>query len=135
MDDRIDLRPLFAHPGAAEILLLARGQLNRAFRAHGLIPPGPLPLRHPFGINPTELDDPAAMGIENARLRFREAFAAWADEMPTRLVRPVLDILWQAHKALAQQRGDSNGIDAATLKAYEFLQARYQPGQGHTGGA
>ena len=35
----IDLRPILVNPAAAEILFLARGQLNRAFRSHGLVPP------------------------------------------------------------------------------------------------
>src|SRR5476651_2137512 len=39
--DHIDLSPLMTDPDAAEILMLARGQLNRAFRTHGLIPPDP----------------------------------------------------------------------------------------------
>ena len=122
MPDVIDLRPLLVHAAAAEMLLLARGQLNRAFRAHGLIPPDPLPGSGSCPTNASELDDPAARGIEYATAWHGDAFVTWAEAMPRKLVRPVLDILRQTHQALGrQQEDDANGARAAVLRAYEFL--------------
>ncbi len=122
MPDVIDLRPLLVHAAAAEMLLLARGQLNRAFRAHGLIPPDPLPGSGSFPTNASELDDPAAKGIEYATAWHGDVFVIWAEAMPRKLVRPVLDILRQTHQALGrQQEDDANGARAAVLRAYEFL--------------
>lgn len=123
----IDLRPLLVHSDAAEMLLLARGQLNRAFRTHGLVWPDPLPGGDASCIGSTEREDPAARGIEHARARHGEAFVAWAEAMPRKLARPVLDILWQTHQALDQQRDDSSDASAAVLKAYEFLVSCLQP--------
>ena len=120
MQDRIDLRPLLAHRAAAEMLLLARGQLNQAFRTHGLMSPDPLRTRNLSCINEAELDAPAARGIEHARARFGEAFDIWAGEMPLKLARPVLDILRRTLQVLKQQNGASEA-SAAVLKAYEFL--------------
>ena len=120
MQDRIDLRPLLAHRAAAEMLLLARGQLNQAFRTHGLMSPDPLCAQDPFHTDAAELDAPATSGIEHARARFGEAFDIWAEEMPLKLARPVLDILRQALQALKQQNGASEA-STAVLKAHEFL--------------
>ena len=120
MQDRLDLRPLLAHRAAAEMLLLARGQLNRAFRTHSLMSPDPLRAQDPSHTDVAELDAPATHGIEHARARFGEAFDVWAEEMPLQLARPVLDILWQALQALKQQSGASEA-GAAVLKAHEFL--------------
>ena len=119
--DHIDLRPLLADPQAAEILLLARGQLNRAFRTHGLVPPDPLTLDDAIGTGSTELDDPTAQGIEHAMAHFEEAFLTWAERMPRDLAAPVLGILWETHQALCEQQDHPNGTGAAVRKAYEFL--------------
>lgn len=120
VQDRIDLRPLLAHRAAAEMLLLARGQLNQAFRTHGLMSPDPLCTGDPSHTDIAELDAPATRGIEHARARFGAAFDIWAGEMPLKLVRPVLDILRQALQALKRQNGASEA-SAAVLKAHEFL--------------
>lgn len=120
MQNRIDLCPLLAHRAATEMLLLARGQLNQAFRTHGLMSPDPLRVRNLSCTDAAELDAPAARGIEHARARFGEAFDIWAEEMPRQLAHPVLDILWQALQALKQQNGASEA-GAAVLKAHEFL--------------
>lgn len=130
--DYIDLRPLLASPAAAEMLLLARGQLNRAFRKHGLAAPDPLLAAELAAFDPAELDDPAAGGLEHATGRFREAFVTWAARMPVKLARPVLDILRQTHGGLSQQPGGA-GAAAAVLEAYAFLLERFQPGQGEPG--
>ena len=120
MQDRIDLRPLLAHRAAAEMLLLARGQLNQAFNTHGLTSPDPLHAQDPSYINEAELNAPAAGGIEHARARFGEAFDIWAEEMPRQLAHPVLDILRRTLQVLKQQNGASEA-SAAVLKAHEFL--------------
>ena len=113
------------------MLLLARGQLNQAFRTHGLMPPDPLRARNLSCALPcvdaAELDAPAARGIEHARARFGEAFDIWAGEMPLQLARPVLDILRQALQALKRQNGASEA-GAAVLKAHEFLLSRLPRG-------
>ena len=102
------------------MLLLARGQLNQAFRKHGLMSPDPLHARNLSCTDVAELDAPAARGIEHARAQFGEAFDIWAEEMPRQFAHPVLDILWQTFQALEQQNGASEA-SAAVLKAYEFL--------------
>ena len=99
---------------------MARGQLNQAFRAHGLTSQDPMHLRNLSCTDAAELDAPAARGIEHARARFGAAFNNWAEEMPRHLAHPVLDILWQAFQALKQQNGASEA-SAAVLKAHEFL--------------
>ena len=134
MQDRIDLRPLLARRAAAEMLLLARGQLNQAFRTHGLMPPDPMRARDPFRINVAELDAPAAHGIEHARARFGEAFDIWAGEMPLKLAHPVLDILRHTLQALKQQNSASKA-GAAVLEAHEFLLSRLLHGQNGPGNA
>ena len=128
MQDRIDLRPLLAYRAATEMLLLARGQLNRAFRTHGLMSPDPLRAQDPSHTDVADLDAPAARGIEHARARFGEAFDVWAEEMPLQVARPVLDILRQALQALKQRHGGASEADAAVLKAYEFLSSRLPHG-------
>jgi hypothetical protein len=117
----IDLSPLLADPAAAEVLMLARGQLNRAFRTHGLVSPDPLPVGDAPKIDPKELDDPAALGIEAAVERFDEYFFTWSNRMPLALARPVLMVLQQTYPRLGQQQNDTNSAGAAVLKAYEFL--------------
>ena len=129
MPDPVDLRPLLAHSDAAEMLLLARGQLNRAFRTHGLVSPDPLPARDPSRIDPAELDDPAAGGMEQAKARHGAAFTAWTERMPRKLAHPVLGILRQTHQALGQRQDDRSRASAAVLKAHEFLLGCSQPGQ------
>jgi hypothetical protein len=122
--DHIDLSPLMTDPAAAEILLLARGQLNRAFRTHGLVPPDPLPLSESMDIDPKELDDPAALGIDEAMVRFEESFPAWSSRMPLTLAPPVLEILRQTFQVLGHEQNDIQGPRAAALKAYDFLLGR-----------
>ena len=51
-------------------------------------------------IDPIELDDPSAQGIDHAMAKFGEDFIAWAGAMPAKLVPPVLDILRHTHAAL-----------------------------------
>lgn len=132
MQDRIDLRPLLAHRAATEMLLLARGQLNQAFRTHGLLPPDPLRARNlSYALSradAAELDAPADCGIEHARARFGEAFDIWAEEMPLKLAHPVLDILWQTLQALRQQGNVPSETSAAVLEAHEFLLSRLPRG-------
>jgi hypothetical protein len=127
----IDLRPILVHPKAAEILLLARGQLNRAFRSHGLVPPDPMVLSDAEGIDPTELDDPAAQGIDHAMAKFQEDFIAWAGAMPAKLVPPVLDILRKAHAALDGSQDAANAAAAALQVAFDFLSGCLPPDCGH----
>jgi hypothetical protein len=129
MPHQIDLRPILANPAAAEMLLLARGQLNRAFRTHGLVPPDPLVLSDASGIDAADSDDPAARGIESAMAEFQEDFILWASFMPAKLVPPVLDILRQAHEALVQPHDDADAAGIAVRKAYEFLLGCLQPDQ------
>lgn len=121
MINQIDLRPILVDPAAAEILLLARGQLNRAFRRHGLVPPDPLVLSGFASGDPMELDDPAAQGIEHAMARFQEDFTTWATAMPVKLVPPVMDILRNAHQTLIDQQNDSSPAGVALEKACAFL--------------
>jgi hypothetical protein len=140
MLNHIDLRPILANPAAAEILLLARGQLNRAFRSHGLVPPDPLAPSDAEGIEPMELDDPAAQGIDHAMAKFRENFIAWAGAMPAKLVPPVLDILRQAHEALAHEalahealdgpQDAANAAAVAVQAAHDFLSGCLHPDLG-----
>jgi hypothetical protein len=122
--DHIDLSPLMTDPDAAEILMLARGQLNRAFRTHGLIPPDPLRLDDSSDVDQKELDDPAALGIDEAMARFEESFLTWSSRMPLALARPVLDILRQTYQALGHQQDDTKGPGVAALKAHAFLLER-----------
>ncbi len=126
MPDRIDLRPLLNRPVAATMLLMARGQLNRAFRSHGLIPPDPLPTAsfsesERIAIALTDLDDPAAYGIDKAKARFAQAFATWSATMPATLAGPVLTVLHQTYESLSKQHGASHETSSAVLEACEFL--------------
>jgi hypothetical protein len=121
MLNHIDLRPILANPEAAEILLLARGQLNRAFRSHGLVSPDPMVLGDAASTDPMELDDPAAQGLDHAMAKFQENFVAWAGAMPVKLVPPVLDILRKAHEALDGPQDPANATAAALQAAYDFL--------------
>jgi hypothetical protein len=127
MRNHLDLRPILVNPAAAEILLLARGQLNRAFRSHGLVPPDPLVPSDAEGIDPMELDDPAAQGIDHAMAKFHEDFIAWAGAMPAKLAPPVLDILRQAHEALNGPRNATNAAAVAVREAYDFLSGCLHP--------
>lgn len=120
MSRHIDLCPLLARPAAARVLLSARGQLNRAFHKHGLVPPDPMPGGDPSWIDPTQLEDLAARGIDYARQQHGEAFVTWIQAMPLQLAGPVLDILRQTHRVLNQQ-DNASGANAAVLEAYEFL--------------
>jgi hypothetical protein len=127
MPHHIDLRPILVNPAAAEILFLARGQLNRAFRSHGLVPPDPLALSYAASIDPAELDDPAALGIDQAMAKFQDDFIAWAAAMPMKLVPPVLDILRQAHQALGDPQDDPSTAGTALRAAYDFLSGCLPP--------
>jgi hypothetical protein len=127
MRHHIDLRPILVNPEAAELLLLARGQLNRAFRRHGLIPPDPLVPGDAAGIDPAELDDPAAQGIDHAMAKFQDAFIAWAGAMPVKLGPPVLDILRQAHRTLSQSPDGRTVAEVALQTACDFLQQCLHP--------
>ena len=109
------------------MLLLARGQLNQAFRTHGLMSPDPLCTGDPSRTDIAELDAPAARGIEHARAQFGEAFDNWAAEMPLQLARPVLQILQKTLQALKQQHGGASEAGVAALKACEFLSSRLPP--------
>jgi hypothetical protein len=128
----IDLSPLMADPAAAEVLMLARGQLNRAFRTHGLISPDPLAVGDASKIDPRELDDPAALGIEAAMGRFDESFLTWSNRIPLALAHPVLAILQQTYQGLRQQQNDTRDAGASLLKAHEFLLACLQCDQSWT---
>jgi hypothetical protein len=120
VQDRVDLKPLFEQGAPAEILLLARGQLNRAFREHGLLPPDRLVPRNASGLTEQELDDPAAAGIEGAAARYGDAFWEWADSLPLILLRPILDILQQTRRLTAH--GDDGGEAARAISAaYDYL--------------
>jgi hypothetical protein len=123
-DSDIDLNPLLADPAAAQIMMLARGQLNRAFRVHGLNSPDPLTIGNEFKVDAKELDDPAALGVESAEERFGACFRTWSARMPSTLGAPVLAILHKTYQALECQADDPDGTAAAVLKAYEFLLAR-----------
>ena len=131
MPDHVNLSACLTHPAAAEMLLLARGQLNRAFRANGLFPPDPLLAVGLSCIDSGELDDPAAAGVERARARYGEAFTSWTEEMPLKLVSPVLDILWRTRQALDRRPGSSKEAAVAVSKAYELLLdcSGHDPGQ------
>ena len=126
--EHIDLRPLLGRPAAAGILLSARGQLNLAFRQHGLLgrdrlPEGPA--GGGAGFQPP-YPGPGWNAASDARQRHGEAFVAWAEAMPSQLAAPVLDILRRTHLALSQHPGDAGGADAAVLEAYDFLLNRSQ---------
>ena len=124
---RIDLRPLLSHDGAAQMLMLARGQLNRAFRAHGLISPDPMLAAGSFRIDHAEMDDPAAKGFAHARERHGDAFVAWTKEMPASLAQLVLDVLQRTLSHLPDASGEA--LDAVT-RAHEFLLGEIQ-GEGN----
>ena len=132
LPDYIDLHPLLASPAATEMLLLARGQLNSAFRKHGLAAPDPLLAAELAAFDTAELDNPAAGGLERATGRFGEAFTVWAARMPAKLAQPVLDILRQTHAGLSQ-RPDGAAAGQAVLEAYTFLLRRSQLDQGGSG--
>jgi hypothetical protein len=116
-DRRVDLRPLLAHPDAAEMLMLARGQLNRAFRRHGLLPPDIMAAGAAAAV---DLDDPAANGSVRAEARFGTAFTAWAVAMAPELVAPVLAILTQTAAALGPQP-EHEAARTAVSQARRFL--------------
>ncbi len=129
--DNVDLRPLSMDGGALEMLLLARGQLNRAFRRHGLLPPDPLPVSHLAEIDIAESDDPAGVGMAQAKARFPEALTLWVAEMPVDLVDPVLSILQQTHDIL-RSRSDAPGTaEKAVKRAYDYLSGHRVSGVGH----
>ena len=122
-DRRIDLRPLLAHPDAAEMLMLARGQLNRAFRGHGLFVPDAMAIGRVSAVDPAELDDPAANGSVLAIRKFGAAFITWAAEMPPELVGPVLAILAQTAAELGP-KPEHAAAQAAVSRACRFLGVR-----------
>jgi hypothetical protein len=107
-------------PAAASVLMLARGQLNKAARAHGLSAPHPMLTDGLCPIDPAESDDPAGLGIAQALARFENAFLLWSATMPQALAEPVMAILWQTRQAAGTLRPDATGLDAITA-AYNFL--------------
>lgn len=119
----VDLRPLLSDSDATEMLLLARGQLNRAFRQHGLSPPDPLPAGEVAGVDVMVSDDPAGLGMAHAKKRFPEAFMFWAATMPLDLVDPVLSILRLSHERMSSQLNAPVTAKLAVKKAYDFLAA------------
>ncbi len=123
---RVDLRPVLASRDAAAVLALARGQLNRAFRKHGLFPPDPLRTDNGAGIDFAVLDDPAAYGIERAQAQFGAAFTTWMSEMPLKLVNPVLEILKQTEASLRVHPDKENTATRAVRLAHDFLLGRLE---------
>lgn len=71
-----------------------------------------------------ELDDPAALGIEEALAKFQEDFLAWAGAMPVEQAPLVLKILQQALQALSLSSENSESPRTALTAAYEFLSER-----------
>jgi hypothetical protein len=125
MQNGIDLRPLCRCPDAMEMVLLARGQLNQAFRKHGLLPPDSLKAESPTPFTDTALDNPVASGMDNAIAQFGEVFTDWANTLPTTILRPVLAILLQTWKA--QGGHDRDGpAGTALLAAYRYLQGQLE---------
>lgn len=102
------------------MLMLARGQLNRAFRKHGLSSPDPMAVDPLAVSDPAELDDPAANGSVHATMKFGDAFTAWAAGMAPDLVEPILEILVQTGAALGSQPGH-DAARAAVSRACGFL--------------
>ncbi len=117
----LDLRPLSRDGDALEMLLLARGQLNRAFRQHGLLPPDPLPLKPQAAGDLAGRDDPAGLGMAQARARFPEAFPQWIAGMPLDLVDPVLSILRQTHATLRTRSDTPGAAERAVQRACDYL--------------
>jgi hypothetical protein len=106
--DRIDLRPLVVHPAAADIVRLARHQLNKTFEQYCLFLPDPVPT------------DSAAT-LRRAGTRSAEALDIWADTMPRCLVPFILAILRQTQDRLDVGRRDYDAISIALINACEFL--------------
>jgi hypothetical protein len=128
--ERVDLRPLLADRDAAQMLQLARGQLNAAFRKHGLFPPDPLPVGEHAPLDLDDLDDPAAKGPAYADANYPDAFAVWSTDMPQTLVAPVLGILKQALGALQDREPVDSSAIAAVLRAHDYLLASLRAGPG-----
>lgn len=123
VSEKIDLRPLSAHPAANEMLMLARGQLNRAFRSNGVPAPDPMRPAQSSWCGPLDYDDPAAHGVAHATSHGQDAFVTWSTEMPKSLAGPVLSILRQTHDVLAEQQ-ETEVPRNAILTAYEYLLAQ-----------
>jgi len=128
--ERVDLRPLLVDRDAAQMLQLARGQLNAAFRKHGLFPPDPLPVGEHASLDLDDLDDPAAKGPAYADAHYPDAFAVWSAEMPQSLVAPVLGILKQTLAALQGREPVEAIAIAAVLRAQDYLLASLRSGSG-----
>lgn len=99
------------YPAAALMLHLARGQLNRAYRLHGLRSPDSL--RRRSGVNHAHPHGTLAGGVGQARGNFDDALATWEAEMPADLVSPILDILQRTYVALSCQPGSTDAQSAA----------------------
>jgi hypothetical protein len=130
----IDLRALSDNRPATEMILLARGQLNRAFRSKGLLPPDPLPVEQIAEVDLVDLDDPAGRGIGRALETYPEAFNDWSARLPRNLVSPVLVMLGGTMERL---KGGSSK-DRAKLQFLEqacdyLLLQLPRPGQGASG--
>ena len=125
----VDLRPLLSDHAATHMLMLARGQLNRAFRAHGLRSPDPMLVADASCFDAGELDDPAASGSSHAQERYGEAFVAWTQEMPSHLAGPVAKVLRQV---LGQLPNGAVEAVAAVTNARDFCEAQLAPGLAFT---
>ena len=89
----INLRALSSNRPATEMILLARGQLNCAFRSKGLFPPDPLSAEMIADVGLIDLDDPAGRGIGHALEIYPDAFKNWSAGLSRDLVSPALAIL------------------------------------------
>lgn len=116
--DLINLIPLLEDPAAGQALMLARGQLNLAFRSRGLESPDAVQVADPDAFDPDALENPASLGIEEALHRFEDDFLAWSSRMPRALVPLVLTILQRAYLA---QGDDSSESASAVRRAFAYL--------------
>lgn len=126
MRDNIDLSPIMPHLEATEMLLLARAQLNQAFRKCGLVPPDPLPALAGSGADDAMSDGQKACDLGLARAHHRAAFDLWTVRIPLWLVPPVMDILNATHDALRAQGGPPEAMTAVRT-ACDFLLNCLQP--------
>lgn len=123
---QIDLKPLHQDRDAAQMLYLARGQLNTAFRSKGLFPPDPLPLLGTGALDLNEMDDPAGVGLARVGAAHPDALAQWTGAMPEELAVPVLRILHQARASVlagAANPPAMGAIDRACLFLLDRLEA------------
>ena len=112
MTGMVNLRPLSGNSEALTMILLARGQLNRACRLRVLDPPDALPVPNPGNLDVVDLDDPAGRGLRRAELMFAQAFAQWSAEFSEQLASPVLAMLRQTLETLRKSQTDRAAIEA-----------------------